>query len=354
MINVYKDKSSGTYRYDFRIENRRHRGALKEARNLEQAKLAAMALWDETFNRKHNPEEPKPIETPFTTFYKQRYLPHSKLHKKSYSDDVSIGKVLCDFFEDEPIEQIAWERIEEFKNLRSRVKTRTGRKRSPTTINRELSVLSKALSIAVKANVIRRNPCREVERFKTDNARSRFLSDEEEARLYEALSEHLLTKNVVTMALHTGMRQGEIFKLKWFDVDFTRGTIHVLRTKSGKDRWVPMNSRLRVVLESLNRSNEYVFPSPKTNVALIDVKRQFDKAKRLAGLEDFRFHDLRHTAATRMADMGADVFTIAAILGHSDIRMTSRYTHATDRARRAAVESLASSPLAPTTKSVGA
>lgn len=102
-----------------------------------------------------------------------------------------------------------------------------------------------------------------------------------------------------------------------------------------------MNSWLRVLLEGLNRSHEYVFPSPKTGVALIDVKRQFDKAKREAGLEDFRFHDLRHTAATRMADLGADVFTIAAILGHSDIRMTSRYTHATDRARRVAVESLA-------------
>jgi len=101
-----------------------------------------------------------------------------------------------------------------------------------------------------------------------------------------------------------------------------------------------MNSRLRGLLESLNRSNEYVFPSPKTGVALIDVKRQFDKAKHAAGLSDFRFHDLRHTAATRMADDGASAFTIAAILGHSDIRMTSRYTHATDRATRAAVESL--------------
>src|SRR5712692_4506100 len=137
------------------------------------------------------------------------------------------------------------------------------------------------------------------------------------------------------------MRQGEIFKLKWFDVDFTRGSIHVRRTKTGKDRFIPMNSRLKALLEGLNRANEYVFPSPKTGVALVDVKRQFDKARNAAGLSDFRFHDLRHTAATRMADHGTSAFTIAAILGHSDIRMTSRYTHATDRARRAAVESLA-------------
>lgn len=150
-----------------------------------------------------------------------------------------------------------------------------------------------------------------------------------------------MVKDVVTMALNTGMRQGEIFNLCWFEVDLTRGVIHVRRTKTGKDRFVPINSRLRPLLENLNRSSEHVFPSPKTGRALIDVKRQFDRAKILAGIADFRFHDLRHTAATRMADNGADVFTIAAILGHSDIRMTSRYTHATDRARRAAVESLA-------------
>ena len=338
MINVHKDKSSGTFRYDFTINKRRHRGAIKDARNFEQAKSAAMNIWDRIFNKKYDPKTP---ETPFTKFYRERFLPFSKLHKKSHYDDIRIGEVLCEFFEGESVEQITWERIEEFKTERSRVRTKTGSKRRPATINRELSILSKALTLAVKANVIRRNPCREVERFKVDNARSRFLTEEEETRLFEELADHQMVKDVVTMALHTGMRQGEIFNLRWFDVNPTRGTIHVRRTKTGKDRFVPINSRLRALLENLNRSSEHVFPSPKTGRALIDVKRQFDRAKVHAGIADFRFHDLRHTAATRMADNGADVFTIAAILGHSDIRMTSRYTHATDRARRAAVESLA-------------
>ena len=338
MINVFRDKSSGTFRYDFAINKRRYRGAIKEARNQEQARTAAQRIWDGVFNKKYVPEAQ---ETPFTKFYRERFLPYSKLHKKSHYDDIRIGNAFCEFFGDEPIERITWERIEDFKTERSRVRTKTGEKRRPATINRELSVLSKALTLAVKANVIRRNPCREVDRFKVDNARSRFLSEEEEACLFEKLGDHQMVKDVVTVALNTGMRQGEIFNLCWFDVDLVRGAIHVRRTKTGKDRFVPINSRLRALLESLNRSNEHVFPSPKTGRALIDVKRQFDRAKVLAGIADFRFHDLRHTAATRMADNGADVFTIAAILGHSDIRMTSRYTHATDRARRAAVESLA-------------
>ena len=85
---------------------------------------------------------------------------------------------------------------------------------------------------------------------------------------------------------------------------------------------------------------ESVFPSPKTEGRLIDVKFRFDKAKSDAGIKDFRFHDLRHTAATRMADCGADAFTFAAIFGWSDVRMALRYTHATDEAKRRAVENL--------------
>lgn len=141
MINVYKDKSSGTYRYDFRIEKRRHRGALKDARNLEQAKQAAQKLWDDAFNRKFNPDALKPEESAFDTFYRERFLPHSKLHKKSYDDDARIGNVLCEFFGCEPIEGIIWERIEQFKSERNRIRTRRGNRRRPTNINREFTRL---------------------------------------------------------------------------------------------------------------------------------------------------------------------------------------------------------------------
>lgn len=164
MINVYKDKSSGVFRYDFSINKRRYRGAIKEARTLEQGRLAAKKIWDRIFNKKYDLDI---SETPFTRFYRERFLPFSKLHKKSHYDDIRIGEVLCEFFGNEPIEELKWERIEEFKTERSRVRTKTGDKRRPATINRELSILSKALTLAVKANVIRRNPCREVERIQS-------------------------------------------------------------------------------------------------------------------------------------------------------------------------------------------
>jgi integrase len=101
-----------------------------------------------------------------------------------------------------------------------------------------------------------------------------------------------------------------------------------------------MNTTVKTLLAGLQRGNELVFPSPRTGERLNDIKKSFRKAIKDAGIEDFRFHDLRHTAATKMADAGADAFTLAKIPGHSNIQMTARYTHATDTAIKRAVENL--------------
>ncbi len=120
----------------------------------------------------------------------------------------------------------------------------------------------------------------------------------------------------------------------------SREMIQVRESKSNKKRSVPINQTVKAMLDRLKRKSEFVFPSPKTGGRLDNIKRSFRRAVERSGLADFRFHDLRHTAATRMADAGADAFTLMKILGHSDIRMTSRYTHATDTALRRAVANL--------------
>lgn len=241
--------------------------------------------------------------------------------------------------------------IETFKQRRLEGKTLYKRKRNPATVNRELSVLSKIFSLAFDAELIENNPCRRVRKFRTDCRRTRYLTFEEEAKLFEQLQRQEWVQRIVTMAINTGMRQGEIFNLSWFDVDFTRSLIHVRVSKNGKDRFVPINQTVREMLEGMPRTSEYVFPSPKTKERLVDVKFRFDKAKRDAGIKDFRFHDLRQTAATRMADCGADAFTLASIFGWSDVRMALRYTHATDEAKRRAVENLVR-PVGPGDESV--
>ena len=141
------------------------------------------------------------------------------------------------------------------------------------------------------------------------------------------------------------MRRGEICGLQWFDLNFERGLIHVRNTKNGKDRLIPMNATVRALLENQPKTSSYVFPSPRTGERLVEIKYSFVRAIKAAKITDLRFHDLRHTAATRMGDAGADAFTLAAIFGWSDIRMAMRYTHAMEDAKRRAVEAIAQSQI---------
>ncbi|HSK72637.1 MAG TPA: tyrosine-type recombinase/integrase [Pyrinomonadaceae bacterium] len=243
-------------------------------------------------------------------------------------------------FKGKNLRQITPPAIEAFKQEFLKTPTKHGGKRSLATVNNHLRVLSKIFSLAMDAELADANPCFRVRKFKLNNQRMRVLSREEEDRLFEAIGDNELVRNIVTVALHTGMRRGEIFSLKWFDVDFNRNLIQVRESKSGKKRFVPINETLKSLLGSLKRKSEFVFPSPRTGGRLDNIKWSFRQAVQKAKIEDFWFHDLRHTAATRMAEAGADAFTLAKILGHSDIRMTARYTHATDSAIRRAVANL--------------
>jgi integrase len=335
-------RNSTSYFYDFTVRGKRYRGALPEARNHAQAKQAAEKVWDDVFNERFNPE-PKP-ELLFEDFVKATYLPLQRTNKKRSLDrDEQIAGVLCEFFKGANLSDIKKSDVEKFKKERSESETRYETTRSPATVNRELAVLSAILTLAVDDELIPSNPCRRVRPMRMDNQRNRYLSHEEEKKLFEALAGHEWLCNVVTMAIHTGMRRGEIFKLKWFDVDFSREVIHVRDTKTAKDRDVPMSAAVREMLERQPKTSGHVFPSPKTGGQLVDIKRPFGLACEAAKIKDLRFHDLRHTAASRMADAGVNVIVIAEILGHGDIRTTKRYSHAMEEAKREAVEKLAKS-----------
>jgi len=132
------------------------------------------------------------------------------------------------------------------------------------------------------------------------------------------------------------MRRGEILGLEWKNIDLTRGLIYVTNTKSDKDRVIPLNQAARSALESVKQAGQRVFDVDWIRMAWMAAVKD-------AKISDFRFHDLRHTAATRLADAGTDAFTIAAILGHSTIQMSARYNHATDERKRRAVERMCGS-----------
>jgi integrase len=165
----------------------------------------------------------------------------------------------------------------------------------------------------------------------------RILTVEEERRLLDSAISYL--RPIIVTALNTGMRKGEILTLTWDDVDLTNNLITVNQTnsKSKKARKVYINSTLKRLLLELklkSAGSEYIFLDDEGN-RLREIKNGFNAACRRAGIPGLRFHDLRHTAATRMIENGASIVAVSKILGHSDIKTTMRYTHPDDSIRDA-------------------
>ncbi|MCI0660640.1 MAG: site-specific integrase [Acidobacteria bacterium] len=337
-------KRGGIWYYDFMMRHARYREAIPEARTKAQAEQVEtkvrLSIFEGKYCKLHQNEVPT-----LKQFIKETFLPWSKANKRSYQSDSWRSNVLIDWFDKKRLDEITPFLIEKFKKERREGKTRLGKERSPASVNREIELLSRILTMAVDNDLIETNPCRKVRKLRLDNRRIRYLSVEEEERLMAALTgrkAHL--RPLVILAINTGMRRGELFSLTWEKVDFTRNVIYVSNTKSGKDRVVPMNQTVRdeLIRMSEQADGEFVFVSKRTGLNLTETKKGFNAACQDAGIKNFRFHDLRHTAGTRLADAGADAFTIKEILGHSSIQTSAIYVHATDEGKRRAVEALAS------------
>jgi len=346
-MTVSRRKDTGQWVTGFYHNGERIRRTLKFARTKKEAEAAEAVIMNQVFQQVYG-FDGKPDKR-FDDFVVETFLPYSEVNKRSFNRDVSICKVLVKAFKNKTLRQITPPLIEMFKQefaakpivFENKDKTkRTEKRRAPAGVNYYLRVLSKILSMAVDAEILESNPCRRVRKFKLDNQRTRVLSTDEERKLMEVLDKNQLVKEIAIVALYTGLRRGEIFNLTWDDVDFERRVILVEQSKSGKKRVVPMNQTVSELLKNMIRRSELVFPSPRTGLRLDTIRKGFTEAIAKAGIRNFRFHDLRHTAATRMADAGADAFTLMKILGHSNIQMTARYTHATDNALRRALENL--------------
>ena len=199
----------------------------------------------------------------------------------------------------------------------------------PATIARALVTLKAIFNRAIKNELIEKNPIARVSAPKFDNTLVRYLKPEHEERLFEALPERL--HPIVTVALHTGLRQGELLKLNWGDVDFDAGTLFVQDRKSGESSHILMNSRVREVLLSLpdqeNSEGAIFSDTIGGRMDARNLRRDFKQAIIKARLTPFRFHDLRHSFASRLAMQGANDRTLQTLMGHKSQRMILRYAH---------------------------
>ena len=212
------------------------------------------------------------------------------------------------------------------------------------SINRELTFLRRVFKVAAEDGLFEgNNPVLRKLFFKENNERIRYLTDDEERRLRTEIGEAEWPK--VAFALHTGFRQGNQFRCRWADVNLETNVIRASKPKSGKDYFVPANDELRAILQALpsRLRSEWLFPS-RTGKSPLDAKnylhRVFLPALERAKITDFRWHDLRHTFASRLVMAGADLRTVQELLGHKTIAMTLRYAHLSPGHKMAAVQLL--------------
>ena len=195
----------------------------------------------------------------------------------------------------------------------------------PNTVIRELAILSSIINHARREWALNiTNPVTMIKKPSSSQGRDRILNDEEFGRLFIELEKiSPWYKPLVEFALETAMRRGELMSLLWANVNFEKSVAYLPITKNGDSRYVPLSSKAIRIIKSLPRGIDgRVFPLNKGTVSIL-----FLRAVRRAKVEDFHFHDLRHTAITRLASIFSNPMEIAAISGHKSLSMLKRYTH---------------------------
>ena len=315
------------------------------------------------------------LDDNFAAFVGQVFLPYARANHANPRHAEFRSEVLKSYFGKWRLAEITRMMIESF--IKERLQSKTVRKetvgakrvhktRSPTTVRKEVALLAQIFNHARQERLVNSNPCDEIgkavkKKIPALVRRNRFLHLEEEPRLIEQLKdrrEHLLP--AVRLALWTGMRRGEILRLRWSDLNFSSqpvtknvkaefhqippGWLFIERSKNGRPRSIPMCGKVRALLQALSEDEtrgEYVFQNFQTGEQILDIKKGFTGAVAAAGIINLTFHDLRHTWSTRAAELGVPEPVRRDILGHSPASVTDGYTHSSPEARERAMELVA-------------
>jgi integrase len=274
--------------------------------------------------------------------YLEFTLPRSK-HRKNAKEQTRLLEWWKTELGRRPLAAITTAVVAEARDSLSKRLTRAGEPLSGSTVNRYVTALSAVMRVTVKEfGWIGKNPVAGVGRLEDSKGRERFLSDDERVALLAACdaSACAALPHFVRLALATGARKGELLALQWPNVDLSRRTARFVDTKNGENRTVPL---AQTAVDTLKRWKDGRLP---VGAVFPDMAGPLDKAWReardAAGLQGFRFHDLRHSAASYLAMSGATLMDIAAILGHKTLAMVKRYSHLSEQHTTAAIDRMAS------------
>lgn len=350
-MGIYQDKQSKKWYFEAMIRGKRYHRAISEAVTKKDAETYFNAFKTDLLRGKLELAENIGCK-PFKELVKV-YIEYSKTNHRSYKTNIAKAKKFEKIWGNRQLKDISPIDIEKYKisrkkEIKSKEKTVDGIKIpakyiSNTTINRDIEVLRKMFNIAIQNGWIIKNPCTGITKLRQENKLERYLTPEEEIRLINACNGRLThLKSIIQFALNTGMRKEEILGLTWKCINFENKKITLLDTKNGKKRFIPINSVVMSILKDAykNKICEYVFVNHATQTRYSDFKRSFNALCKKANIENFRFHDLRHTSATRMVGAGVPITMVKDILGHADIHTTMRYAHAITEQSLEAIETL--------------
>jgi integrase len=312
---------------------KRHQHRLGDLRDLTMTQARSMAdQCRTTVALGGDPAEKQALlrTTPtFSTFISEQYLPYIQTYKRSWKCDLSTLRVhLLPVLENREMDTI--KRSDIFALQQKWIR----QAKAPGTINKYLVLLRYVFNLAIRWEVpgVTVNPTKEVALLQVDNKRQRFLTSDEAQSLINAVrnSENIVLEPIVSMLLITGARKREVLDARWEYIDWQRRLWKIPITKAGKARYVPLCAAALELLESRKQPSGhsgYIFPNPKTDEPFSSVYYSWDTARKQAGLDDLRMHDLRHSFASFLINGGRSLYEVQQLLGHSNSSMTQRYAH---------------------------
>jgi integrase len=273
----------------------------------------------------------------------EKYLAEHSIPKKASSErDRSSLTHLLPFFGGYVLSEIAPKLINQYKA------TRREEGASPCTINRELALMKHSFNLAIREwEWIRESPLQKISMEREPPARDRWLTCEEEEYLLSVCP--LWLKELIIFAIETGCRKGELLSLEWRNVDLFKRVVTVLGKKTGERRTIPLTKKAFEVLKEKEKvrvkvrliKEDLVFThSVGQRVNIYTLRSAFEDALKRAKIEGFRFHDLRHTFASRLAQMGTDPYAIQKLMGHKTFTTTQGYAHHYSESLKKAMEAL--------------
>ena len=356
-------QSSGkkSFRVRYRFDKKLHVTTLGDTQilNADEAREIAISILRSAKQGKDpRPSAQSACGPTVQDFFLKKYLPYAKSYKRSWDTDESmIRNHLITKLGGLHMGSISPPEVAIFIDLMK------SQGYAPGTCNRALVLLRYGFELALRWKVVgvESNPVKEIKNLRDDNRIERYLSNEQAINLIEAVrqSESKMLQFIVLFLIYTGARKREVLDAKWQDIDWDKRSWRIPKTKSGKVRHVPLSTSAFEVLELLKTrllvgywdcvhvpksiqeaSSMNIFMNTRTGRAYVSFFYSWNTARVLAGLPDFRVHDLRHSFASFLVNAGRSLYEVQELLGHADIRTTSRYAHLSRERLITAVESV--------------